>query len=89
MAGGFEGVVGVLAPPIFARALRGRDELKKMSKWFRTPYTSSSDDREDRGRASGNVRRAAKARKRRVCFMRAIVIVKRKDQTETSSTERR
>ena len=58
-----------------------------MSKWFRTPYTSSSDVREDRGRASVNVRRAAKARTRSVRFMRAVVILKRKDQTERQAQE--
>ena len=61
----------------------------EVSERGRRPYTSSSDARGDKGRASVNVRRAARARKRRVCFMRAIVIVKGKDQTETSSTERR
>ena len=61
----------------------------EVSERGRRAYTSSSDARGDKGRARVNVRRAAKSRKRRVCFMRAIVIVKRKGQTETSSTERR
>lgn len=41
------------------------------------PYANSADARGERGRASVNVRRVAKARKRRVRFMRAIVIVKK------------
>lgn len=86
LEGGWAGGAGGLAFPTFPRALNTKEvsiHFYSNRKYSRKSDTKSSDARGERGRASVKVRRAAKARKRRVCFMRAIVNVKEKFRIES------